>query len=53
MTKITSIPPTHFDLITIKREARALRAQVLAQGFRNFSAWVRARLAREPQGRTA
>jgi hypothetical protein len=41
------------DLIAVERQARALRAQVVADGARALVAWVRARLTRAPQGRTA
>jgi hypothetical protein len=41
------------DLIAVERQARAMRAQVVADGARALVAWVRARLTRAPQGRTA
>jgi hypothetical protein len=45
--------PTQFDIIAIEREARALRAQAVADGVRAAFAWLRARVARAPEGRTA
>lgn len=45
--------PTQIDILAIEREARALRARAVAEGIRTAFAWLRARLARAPQGRTA
>ena len=45
--------PTQIDILAIEREARALRARAVAEGVRTAYAWLRARLARAPQGRTA
>lgn len=45
--------PTQIDILAIEREARALRAQAVAEGVRAGLAWLRARLARAPEGRTA
>jgi acid stress-induced BolA-like protein IbaG/YrbA len=56
MTDMTDTRTNHFaqiDLIAVERDARALRAAVVAEAFRNMTAWVRARLARAPLGRTA
>jgi shikimate kinase len=44
---------SQLDVIAVEREARALRAAVMAEAFRTVAAWFRARLARAPQGRTA
>jgi hypothetical protein len=53
MTDFRFDQPDQLDLIAVEREARALRAKVVADGFRSMVAWVRARLTRAPQGRTA
>ena len=45
--------PAQIDIIAIEREARALRAQAVAEGVRAALTWLRARLTRAPQGRTA
>lgn len=41
------------DSIDIERQARALRARVLAEATRNGWAWIVARLRRSPNGQTA
>lgn len=41
------------DLVSIEREARALRARVMAEGIRAAWNWVAARLRRNPEGQTA
>lgn len=41
------------DVIEIERQARALRARVVADGMRAAGGWVMARLRRAPNGQTA
>lgn len=41
------------DVIEIERQARALRARAVADGFRAARLWIAARLRRAPSGQTA
>jgi len=41
------------DLVDIERQARAMQAQVMADGIRAFASWLRSRLSRQPGARTA
>ena len=41
------------DVLEIERQARELRARVVADGLRAARQWIAARLRRTPEGRTA
>ena len=41
------------DYLEVERQARALRARVMADGLRAARQWIAARLRRAPEGRTA
>lgn len=43
----------HADILRIERDARELRARVLADGLRALGAWLRSRFGLAAQGRTA
>lgn len=45
--------PADLDILAIEREARRLRAQILAQALRDLGAWLRARFGRPAPTRTA
>jgi hypothetical protein len=45
--------PEPVDLIDIERQARAMQAQVMADGIRAMFGWLRSRLSRQPGARTA
>lgn len=53
MTQTRHRLPETIDLVAIEREARALRARVIAEGIRVMVARVRAWLNRNPSARTA
>lgn len=44
---------TELDLVAIEREAREMRARVIAEGFRTATAWLRNRFSRGAEPRTA
>jgi aryl-alcohol dehydrogenase-like predicted oxidoreductase len=45
--------PQPVDILAIEREARRLRARAVAEMAQAAFAWLRARLARSPEGRRA
>jgi len=53
MTETRHRLPESIDLVAIEREARALRARVIAEGLRAMVARVRAWLGRTPSARAA
>lgn len=43
----------NYDILEIERQARELRARLVADGLRAARQWIVARLRRTPEGRTA